>query len=178
MVRPLTEEELCVATTAPTLRGQSPCHKSQHSWHAAGHAANTQLACSPAVQPAHSDTQRHAATDSDTERQTATRSLLTPTPASTSNYQHSTPTPHAPHPAPSTQHPTRANLALSPPVRPRPSSRKIFFEKLSKYIGRGIKALLDRPDGLYCFRLHRDRVYYMSEAQATPQPLRHSHCEP
>ena len=36
---------------------------------------------------------------------------------------------------------------------------KIFFEKLAKYIGNGIKALVDRPDGRYCFRLHRDRVY-------------------
>jgi 60S ribosome subunit biogenesis protein NIP7 len=40
---------------------------------------------------------------------------------------------------------------------------KIFFEKLSKYIGNGIKALVDRPDGRYCFRLHRDRVYYIGE---------------
>ena len=40
---------------------------------------------------------------------------------------------------------------------------KIFFEKLAKYIGNGIKALVDRPDGRYCFRLHRDRVYYVSE---------------
>lgn len=42
---------------------------------------------------------------------------------------------------------------------------KIFFEKLSKYIGHGIKALIDRPDGKFCFRLHRDRVFYVSEAQ-------------
>ena len=40
---------------------------------------------------------------------------------------------------------------------------KTFFEKLAKYIGNGIKALVDRPDGRYCFRLHRDRVYYVSE---------------
>ena len=43
---------------------------------------------------------------------------------------------------------------------------KIFFEKLAKYIGQGIKALVDRPDGRYCFRLHRDRVYYVGEHQA------------
>jgi hypothetical protein len=43
--------------------------------------------------------------------------------------------------------------------------RKIFFDKLAKYIGHGIKALIDRPDGRYCFRLHRDRVFYVSEAQ-------------
>ena len=40
---------------------------------------------------------------------------------------------------------------------------KIFFEKLSKYIGENIKLLIDREDGTYCFRLHRDRVYYVSE---------------
>ena len=42
---------------------------------------------------------------------------------------------------------------------------KIFFAKLAKYIGHGIKQLIDRPDGKYCFRLHRDRVYYVSEQQ-------------
>ncbi|XP_013782157.1 60S ribosome subunit biogenesis protein NIP7 homolog [Limulus polyphemus] len=40
---------------------------------------------------------------------------------------------------------------------------RIFFEKLSKYIGENIKLLIDRPDGAYCFRLHRDRIYYVSE---------------
>jgi len=41
---------------------------------------------------------------------------------------------------------------------------KAFFEKLSKYIsGESIKALLEREDGLYCFRLHRERVFYVSE---------------
>ena len=40
---------------------------------------------------------------------------------------------------------------------------KIFFEKLSKYIGDNNKLLIDREDGTYCFRLHRDRVYYVSE---------------
>eukprot|EP00056_Hartaetosiga_gracilis_P018489 m.10978 g.10978 ORF g.10978 m.10978 type:complete len:181 (+) comp6788_c0_seq1:82-624(+) len=38
-----------------------------------------------------------------------------------------------------------------------------FFEKLAKYIGENIKVLIDRPDGQWCFRLHRDRVYYVSE---------------
>ncbi|MCJ8733600.1 hypothetical protein PDJAM_G00225590, partial [Pangasius djambal] len=40
---------------------------------------------------------------------------------------------------------------------------KTMFEKLSKYIGENIKLLVDRPDGTYCFRLHHDRVYYISE---------------
>ncbi|CAB4385051.1 60S ribosome subunit biogenesis protein nip7 [Rhizophagus irregularis] len=41
---------------------------------------------------------------------------------------------------------------------------KVFFEKLSKYIGRNIVHLIDRSDETYYFRLHRDKVYYMSEA--------------
>ena len=53
----------------------------------------------------------------------------------------------------------------------RPARRKTFFAKLAKYIGRGIKALLERPDGRYCFRLHRDRVYYVSEEQARSPPV-------
>ncbi|KAI9207105.1 uncharacterized protein BJ171DRAFT_597211 [Polychytrium aggregatum] len=40
---------------------------------------------------------------------------------------------------------------------------KIFFEKLAKYIGRNIVHLIDRPDEPYCFRLHKDRVYYVGE---------------
>ena len=40
---------------------------------------------------------------------------------------------------------------------------KIFFEKLSKYIGENIKLLIEREDGKYCFRLHKERVYYVSE---------------
>ncbi|XP_005094014.1 60S ribosome subunit biogenesis protein NIP7 homolog isoform X1 [Aplysia californica] len=40
-----------------------------------------------------------------------------------------------------------------------------FFDKLSKYIGENIKLLVDRQDGAYCFRLHKDRVYYLSEDQ-------------
>ncbi|GAB5353350.1 hypothetical protein AAMO2058_000029500 [Amorphochlora amoebiformis] len=40
---------------------------------------------------------------------------------------------------------------------------KTFFEKLAKYIGRNIRFLLDRKDENYCFRLHKDRVYYASE---------------
>uniref|UniRef100_A0A8C5IR71 60S ribosome subunit biogenesis protein NIP7 pre-PUA domain-containing protein n=1 Tax=Junco hyemalis TaxID=40217 RepID=A0A8C5IR71_JUNHY len=34
---------------------------------------------------------------------------------------------------------------------------------LSCSIGENIQLLVDRPDGTYCFRLHRDRVYYLSE---------------
>ncbi|KAF4524751.1 hypothetical protein B566_EDAN013820 [Ephemera danica] len=40
---------------------------------------------------------------------------------------------------------------------------KVLFEKLTKFIGGNIKLLIDRPDGKYCFREHKDRVYYMSQ---------------
>ena len=40
---------------------------------------------------------------------------------------------------------------------------KCFFEKLTKYIGDNVRLLIDRSDGVYCFRLHRDRVYYCKE---------------
>ncbi|NXU50562.1 NIP7 protein, partial [Turnix velox] len=40
---------------------------------------------------------------------------------------------------------------------------RAVFDKLSRYIGENIQLLVDRPDGTYCFRLHRDRVYYLSE---------------
>jgi 60S ribosome subunit biogenesis protein NIP7 len=39
---------------------------------------------------------------------------------------------------------------------------RVFFEKLAKYIGRNVKHLIDRPDEPYVFRLHKDRVYYLS----------------
>eukprot|EP01090_Pellita_catalonica_P006300 TRINITY_DN16505_c0_g1_i1.p1 TRINITY_DN16505_c0_g1~~TRINITY_DN16505_c0_g1_i1.p1 ORF type:complete len:181 (+),score=16.96 TRINITY_DN16505_c0_g1_i1:66-608(+) len=40
---------------------------------------------------------------------------------------------------------------------------RIFFEKLARYLGRNLKYLIDRTDEDYVFRLHKDRVYYMSE---------------
>lgn len=40
---------------------------------------------------------------------------------------------------------------------------EIFFTKLANYIGRNIRFLIDRPDEEYCFRLQKDRVYYLSE---------------
>ncbi|KAH8397729.1 hypothetical protein KR215_011516 [Drosophila sulfurigaster] len=40
---------------------------------------------------------------------------------------------------------------------------KVLFEKLAKYIGTNVQQLIDRPDGTYCFREHKDRVYYVSE---------------
>ena len=40
---------------------------------------------------------------------------------------------------------------------------KQFFEKLANYIGRSIANLINRSDGLYCFRLHNSFVYYVNE---------------
>ncbi|XP_075210082.1 60S ribosome subunit biogenesis protein NIP7 homolog isoform X1 [Lycorma delicatula] len=40
---------------------------------------------------------------------------------------------------------------------------KLVFEKLSKFIGTNVKLLIDRPDGQYVFREHKDRIYYVSE---------------
>lgn len=40
---------------------------------------------------------------------------------------------------------------------------QILFQKLTKYIGANVKSLIERPDGLYCFREKKDRVYYVSE---------------
>jgi len=40
---------------------------------------------------------------------------------------------------------------------------KTFFEKLAKYIGKNIKYLIEREDEPYCFRLQKNRVYYVSE---------------
>jgi len=40
---------------------------------------------------------------------------------------------------------------------------KLVFEKLTKYIGDNVRLLISRPDGVYCFRLNSDRVYYCSE---------------
>lgn len=39
---------------------------------------------------------------------------------------------------------------------------KAFFEKLSKYIGRNISYLIERPKEPHVFRLHKERVFYAS----------------
>ncbi|KAK1925182.1 putative cytosolic large ribosomal subunit protein [Papiliotrema laurentii] len=39
---------------------------------------------------------------------------------------------------------------------------KAVFEKLANYIGKNLVHLIDRDeDDAYCFRLHKDRVYYL-----------------
>lgn len=40
---------------------------------------------------------------------------------------------------------------------------EVLFRKLANYIGDNVRLLLEREDGDYCFRLHRERVYYCSE---------------
>jgi len=41
---------------------------------------------------------------------------------------------------------------------------KAVFEKLANYIGKNIVHLIDRPDEHYCFRLQKERVFYVSES--------------
>ncbi|KAG1767271.1 hypothetical protein EDD22DRAFT_876215 [Suillus occidentalis] len=41
---------------------------------------------------------------------------------------------------------------------------KAVFTKLANYIGKNLIHLIDRKDEPYCFRLHKDRVYYVSES--------------
>ncbi|KAK7826836.1 hypothetical protein U0070_026432 [Myodes glareolus] len=48
-------------------------------------------------------------------------------------------------------------------MRPLTEETRVMFEKIAKYIRENLQLLVDRPDGTYCFRLHNDRVYYVSE---------------
>ena len=43
------------------------------------------------------------------------------------------------------------------------SETEVLFAKLAKYIGRNISQLTDKPADPHCFRVHRDRVYYVRE---------------
>ncbi|KAJ3392446.1 ribosome biosynthesis protein nip7 [Entophlyctis sp. JEL0112] len=59
------------------------------------------------------------------------------------------------------------SMGISFDLKMRPLTEpevKTLFEKLAKYIGRNITHLIDRTDDPHCFRVHRDRVYYVSEA--------------
>ena len=40
---------------------------------------------------------------------------------------------------------------------------ELLFEKLNKFLGPNLVKLINRDDGVYVFRLQKDRVYYMSE---------------
>ena len=41
---------------------------------------------------------------------------------------------------------------------------KVLFLKLAEYIGKNVEKLINRQDERYCFRLLKDRVYYVSES--------------
>jgi 60S ribosome subunit biogenesis protein NIP7 len=41
---------------------------------------------------------------------------------------------------------------------------KTLFLKLSEYIGKNVEKLINRSDERYCFRLLKDRCYYISES--------------
>jgi 60S ribosome subunit biogenesis protein NIP7 len=43
---------------------------------------------------------------------------------------------------------------------------KTLFAKLASYIGRNITALISRPEDPHVFRLHKERVYYVSSSIA------------
>ena len=38
-----------------------------------------------------------------------------------------------------------------------------MLEKLFKFVGKNVKNLVEREDEAYCFRLHKNRVYYVRE---------------
>ncbi|KAI4526352.1 Pre-PUA domain-containing protein [Schizophyllum commune Loenen D] len=61
--------------------------------------------------------------------------------------------------------PTR--LPTPPPSTMRPLTEdesKAVFTKLSNFIGKNLISLIDRKDEPYCFRLHKDRVFYVPES--------------
>ncbi len=57
-------------------------------------------------------------------------------------------------------HPAPPHLSLAPSAK---QETKLVFEKLYKFIGKNIKALIDRPEDPCCFRLQKNRVYYVRE---------------
>ena len=40
---------------------------------------------------------------------------------------------------------------------------RLVLKKLDYYIGANVAKLIDRNDDTYCFRLHREKVFYASE---------------
>lgn len=58
---------------------------------------------------------------------------------------------------------TQPSPLSPPPSSPPPpfQETKAVFEKLHKYIGKNIRALVDVPGDDHVLRLHRDRVYYV-----------------
>jgi len=41
---------------------------------------------------------------------------------------------------------------------------KVLFQKLAEYVGKSIEQMINRKDERHCFRLMKDRVYYVSES--------------
>eukprot|EP00891_Asterochloris_glomerata_P000904 jgi/Astpho2/904/fgenesh1_pm.00016_%23_41_t len=41
---------------------------------------------------------------------------------------------------------------------------RVVLEKLFKFVGKGIKNIVEPKDELHCFRLHNDRIFYVREA--------------
>ena len=41
---------------------------------------------------------------------------------------------------------------------------RALFQKLAEYIGKSIEQMINRKDERHCFRLMKDRVYYVSES--------------
>ena len=65
----------------------------------------------------------------------------------------------------------KANFSSKTRSYPTPNMRalseqelKLFLEKVQKYIGASVRHLIDRADEPHVFRLHNDRVYYVSES--------------
>ena len=42
---------------------------------------------------------------------------------------------------------------------------KLVFEKIYKFIGNDVERLINRKDEKHVFRLHKNRIYYLSESQ-------------
>jgi 60S ribosome subunit biogenesis protein NIP7 len=41
---------------------------------------------------------------------------------------------------------------------------QLVLEKLVKFIGKSVRNVVEREDEKYCFRLHKNRVYYVRES--------------
>ena len=48
--------------------------------------------------------------------------------------------------------------------RLRVQELQLVLEKLVKFIGKNVRSVVEREDEKYCFRLHKNRVYYVRES--------------
>jgi UPF0113 Pre-PUA domain len=60
---------------------------------------------------------------------------------------------------PTTPHVRSAGSAMSS----RLQELQQVLEKLVKFIGKNVRNVVEREDEKYCFRLHKNRVYYVRE---------------